>query len=58
MANFKLGSQFNFGKYKGQYVIDVIEKYKDIKYIDWLHHSHFNIKFTKEVFDYINSIQQ
>jgi hypothetical protein len=57
MANLKLKSQFNFGKYKGFKIKEVIDRYGDEQYFNWLHESHYNIKFTQEVFDYIDELK-
>lgn len=45
MAWFNEDSQFHFGKYKGKKVSEV----NDENYIDWLHHSNYNIYFIDKV---------
>ena len=49
MANYKLRTQFNYGKYKGQRVSEVLLTEKGRMYLAWLHNSDKNVKLTDEV---------
>jgi len=49
MANYKLKTQFNYGKHKGQKVSQVLENENGRRYLCWLHNSDKNVKLTEDV---------